>query len=108
MAATRITLPSGPVRAGSRVDLQLLIAHPMDTGYRADDQGQVLPRNILRRFSCHYLDQLVVELDLFPAIAANPYLAFSLVALRSGPLRFRWEGDQGFVQEEERWLEVQA
>ena len=52
------------MRAGTRVDLQLLIAHPMDTGYRADDQGQVLPRNILRRFSCHYLDQLVVELDL--------------------------------------------
>lgn len=105
MAISRITLPA-KVRPGEAVEVQVLIAHPMETGFRADDQGQVLPRNILRRFSCHYLGEEVISVQLFPAVAANPYLAFTLRAERSGPVLFRWEGDQGFVQQEERRLEV--
>lgn len=105
MAQTRITLPER-ARAGEIVEVQWLIAHPMETGYRADDQGQVVPRNILRRFECLYLGERVLQVSLYPAIAANPYLSFSLRAERSGPVVFRWEGDQGFVHQEERRLEV--
>ena len=42
--------------------------------------GQVLPRDIIRRFSCRYDGELVFSAELFPAIAANPYLAFQTVA----------------------------
>lgn len=105
MAVARITLPAR-ARVGETVEVQLLIAHPMETGFRADDQGKVLPRNILTRFECRYLGEPVVDIALFPAVAANPYLAFSFKAERSGPVTFRWEGDQGFSQLEERTLEV--
>jgi sulfur-oxidizing protein SoxZ len=105
MALTRITLPER-VRAGESVEVQWLIAHPMETGYRADDLGQVVPRDILRSFECLYLGERVVRLSLYPAIAANPYGSFTLKADRSGPVVFRWEGDHGFVQQEERRLEV--
>lgn len=105
MAVVRITLPER-ARAGELVEVQLLIAHPMETGYRADDQGRIQPRNILTRCECRYLGELVLSATLYPAIAANPYLAFSFKADRSGPVTFRWEGDQGFVQQEERRLEV--
>ena len=38
--------------------------------------------------------------DLFPAIAANPFLSFFTVATASGELVFRWTDDQGNTQTE--------
>lgn len=105
MAITRITLPAR-ARRGETVEVQWLIAHPMETGHRADDQGRVVPRDIISRFECRYLDQPVISLDLFPAIAANPYCAFTLVAQKSGLVSFRWTGDNGFEQVETRMLAV--
>ncbi|MBC7704207.1 MAG: thiosulfate oxidation carrier complex protein SoxZ, partial [Rhodoferax sp.] len=79
-------------------------AHSMETGYRPGADGKVVPRDLIRRFSCTYDDgatrQLVFGAELFPAIAANPYIAFSLVATASGTLRLVWEGDNGFAQTE--------
>ena len=60
----------------------------METGYRVDADGRVLPRDIVRRFECRYDGELVFGADLFPAIAANPYLAFSALAVDSGTLVF--------------------
>ena len=37
----------------------------------------------------------MLHLDLFPAIAANPYLAFSLRAERSGTVAMNWVDDEG-------------
>ncbi|WAC74211.1 thiosulfate oxidation carrier complex protein SoxZ [Roseateles sp. SL47] len=107
MAVTRITVPD-KVQPGQILEVQWLIAHPMETGHRSNDQGQVVPRDIISRFECRYLGQTVISLELFPAIAANPYFAFTMVAERSGDLEFVWTGDHGFEQRELRRLEVQT
>lgn len=105
MANTLITIPAHPAR-GSIVEIRTLIAHPMETGHRADADGQRVPRNILRRFRCTFEGELVFEAELFPAIAANPFLAFPMRVERSGMLGFSWEGDDGFSQSETRRLEL--
>lgn len=99
MARTLITIPPG-VKRGDVVEIRTLIAHPMETGHRNDGEGRLVPRDILRRFRCEYDGVVIFEAELHPAIAANPYLAFTTVAQASGTLRFVWEGDQGFVQTE--------
>ena len=38
--------------------------------------------------------------ELFPAVAANPLIAFSTVATVSVTLTFTWDGDNGFAQTE--------
>ncbi len=105
MARTLLTIPASAKR-GEVVEIRTLIAHPMETGYRPDEAGKILPRNIIRRFSCHYNGALVFSAEMFPAISANPYLAFYLRAVESGPLVFSWEGDNGFVQTEQAQLNV--
>ena len=105
MARTLLTVPSSAKR-GEVVEIRTLIAHPMETGYRPDDSGKIVPRNIIRRFSCHYNGELVFSAELFPAVSANPYLAFPLRAIDTGPLVFSWEGDNGFVQTEQAELKV--
>ena len=72
----------------------------METGYRPGPDGALLPRNLIRRFSCDYNGERVFSVELYAAIAANPYIAFTTVATDSGTLSLRWEGDEGFVQTE--------
>lgn len=104
-ARTLIHLPV-TARSGEVVELRVTIAHPMETGYRSDNEGRVVPRDILRRFSCRFEGELVFSAELFPAVAAYPYFAFHLRATRSGRLAFTWEGDHGFAQTETRSLIV--
>jgi sulfur-oxidizing protein SoxZ len=105
MARTLINAPK-TARAGEVVEIRTLIAHPMETGYRPGENGQVLPRDIIRRFSCRYNGELVFSAELFPAISANPYLVFHTVATASGTLALTWEGDNGFSQTENVALQV--
>lgn len=99
MARTLITVPK-TARRGEVIELRTLIAHPMETGYRPGADGQTLPRNLIRRFVCRYNGDVVFSAELYAAVAANPYLAFTTVATASGTLSFSWEGDNGFAQTE--------
>ena len=99
MARTLITVPQDAKR-GDVVEIRVLIAHPMETGFRAGSDGKRVPRDILRRFTCRLDGDVVFAAELFPAIAANPYLAFALRVERGGTLSFTWEGDGGFAQTE--------
>lgn len=99
MARTMINVPAS-ARRGEVIEIRTLIAHPMETGYRPGADGKPLPRDIIRRFACRYNNELIFSAELFPAIAANPYIAFHTVATESGTLSFHWEGDNGFTQTE--------
>ena len=105
MARALITMPKSAKR-GEIVEIRTLIAHPMETGYGAGDDGQIVPRNLIRRFSCRYDGELVFSAELFPAVAANPYITFCTLATASGTLQFSWEGDRGFSQTENVVLTV--
>lgn len=105
MARTLITVPSS-AQAGELIEIRCLIAHAMETGYRRSDEGQVMTRELIRRFRCEYAGRTVFTAELFAAISANPLIAFWLRAEASGPLRFVWEGDNGFSQVEDVMLVV--
>ena len=105
MARTLIRVPA-TARKGEVVEIRVLIQHPMETGFRPGADGQLVPRDILRRFTCHYDNREVFSAELHPAIAANPFLVFALRAEASGILSFTWEGDGGFTQTESRNLVV--
>lgn len=105
MARTLLTVPRN-ARRGDVVEIRALIAHPMETGYRPDENGNIVLRNIIRRFACRYNGELVFSAELYPAISANPYIAFHVRATEAAPLTFTWEGDNNFAQTETVMLEV--
>ena len=104
-ARSLIRLPER-ARRGEVIAIQAAIQHPMETGHRPGADGQVLPRDIIRRFELHYDGDLAFAADLYPAVAANPYLSFWIIAAVTGELTFRWRGDKGFTHEETRRLVV--
>ena len=82
-------------RAGAIVTIKVLIRHRMESGHRPDRVGAVIPRNIIHSFSAHYDGDEVFRMELFPGIAANPYLEFKIVATRSADMLCRWRDDAG-------------
>ena len=105
MARTLINVPAS-ARRGEVIQIRTLIGHAMESGYRVDAQGRVLQRDIIRRFTCRYNGEQVFAAELFAAIAANPFIEFSTLAVDSGTLAFQWEGDNGFVHHENVSLRV--
>ncbi|MEM1231845.1 MAG: thiosulfate oxidation carrier complex protein SoxZ [Pseudomonadota bacterium] len=101
----RIAVPA-PEMAGAVIQIRTLIAHPMESGFRADARGQRLPRNIIERFECWLDDTPVFGCDLQPGIAANPFIEFALRAERSGTLHFLWRDQHGNEHREQRNLAV--
>lgn len=99
MARALITVPA-TVRRGEPTMVRAIIAHPMETGFRPGADGRVLPRDIIRRFSCRQNGELVFAAELFSAVSANPFLEFHAKFEQSGPLVCSWEGDNGFAQSE--------
>jgi sulfur-oxidizing protein SoxZ len=92
----RVQVP-GVAAKGEVFQVRALISHPMETGLRRDEQGNVIPRKIINKFTCRYDDVVVFSVDLHEAVSANPYIEFNLRATQSGRLEFVWEEDGGGV-----------
>ena len=90
----RINIPAKVVR-NEPFEVRLQIRHPMETGYRTDDTGKAIARNVVRSVTCRYNGDLVFAAQLSSGIAANPYLRFFVTARASGELQFEWVDDAG-------------
>jgi len=99
MARALVRTPA-TARPGEVVEIRVLLQHPMETGFRPGADGRVLPRDIVTRVEAHFEGARVFAADLFPAIAANPYLAFPLRITGAGNLVVTFEGDNGFTHRE--------
>jgi sulfur-oxidizing protein SoxZ len=95
MARAVVTLPAQAKR-GEIIEIKTLAQHAMETGFRRTQTGDLIPRDIIRRFTCTYNGTEICRVDLHPAIAANPLIAFNTVATESGTLTFQWVGDNGY------------
>jgi len=97
MASALINVPAKAKR-GEIIEIKTLMSHIMETGYRRTAAGEVVPRDIITSFTCRYNGVEVFRADLFPAIAANPFITFFTVATESGKFDFDWVGDEGFSE----------
>jgi sulfur-oxidizing protein SoxZ len=96
MARVVVNIPAQAKR-GEIIEIKTLAAHPMESGFRRTQLGELIPRDIIRRFVCTYNGVEIFRAELHPAIAANPLIAFTTVATESGTIEFRWSGDNGYA-----------
>jgi len=92
--AMRISAPKTATR-GEVIELKTLIQHDMESGYRLDSRGEVVPRKILEKFECFYNGEIIFQADFQRGIAANPFLTFYTKATESGTLRFKYTEETG-------------
>lgn len=94
MKAARIVVPS-IARKGEIIEIKTLIQHPMETGYRRGNVGEVIPRDIIKSLVVLYADAEIFRADMTQGVAANPYMAFSTVAVATGDVVFTWTDEAG-------------
>ena len=95
MPRTLINVPAKAKR-GEVIEIKTLISHDMESGYRPDSTGKTIPRDIINLFVASYNGVEIFRAELYPAIAANPFLSFTTIATESGRIDFTWTGDNGF------------
>ena len=96
MARTVVNMPA-QAKKGEIIEIRTLAGHTMETGFRHTERGELIPRDIITKFTCTYNGTEIFSAELFPAISANPLITFTTVATESGTLEFNWVGDKGFT-----------
>jgi sulfur-oxidizing protein SoxZ len=99
MARTLVNVPPRAKR-GEVIVIKTLISHKMETGFRYSNVGERIPRDIISSFTATYNGEEIFSAELFPAIAANPFIVFHTVAVESGTIELKWIGDNGFAATE--------
>jgi sulfur-oxidizing protein SoxZ len=92
---TSITMPA-KAKKGSIIEVRAIAQHDMESGFRYTESGKLIPRDIIREFTCTYNNVEVFKADFFAGIGANPLVIFTTVATETGVLEFKWVGDDGY------------
>jgi sulfur-oxidizing protein SoxZ len=90
----RVQLPPRAKR-GEVIEIRIAIQHPMETGFRYDNFGRAIPKNVINSLVVRYNGVEIFSAEMGSGIAANPYLQFFTVAEASGEFNFEWVDDDG-------------
>lgn len=102
----RVKVPK-KAAAGDAVTIKTLISHPMESGQRKDDDGNLIPRSIINRFTCDFNGQNVIDVKMEPAMSTNPYFEFEAMVPEAGDFKFTWYDDDGSVYEETKSIAIE-
>ena len=101
----RVKVPK-TAAAGEAITIKTLISHKMESGQRKDDDGNVIPRSIINRFTADFNGQNVIDVTLEPAISTNPYFQFDAIVPETGEFTFTWYDDDGDVYDMKKKITV--
>ncbi|SFR32411.1 thiosulfate oxidation carrier complex protein SoxZ [Litoreibacter janthinus] len=101
----RVKVPK-KAAAGDAITIKTLISHKMESGQRKGDDGNLIPRSIINRFTCDFNGENVIDVTLEPAISTNPYFEFEATVPDAGEFKFTWYDDDGSVYEDSKTIAV--
>ena len=101
----RVKVPK-TAAAGDTITIKTLISHKMESGQRKGDDGELIPRSIINRFTADFNGENVIDVQLEPAISTNPYFQFEAIVPESGEFQFTWYDDDGSVYETAKKIAV--
>jgi sulfur-oxidizing protein SoxZ len=104
-AKPRIRLPDN-ARIGEVIEIKTLIAHPMESGNRRNNDGGLVPRLLLHTFAAKFAGREVFRATLHTGTAANPFISFFTKVTGPGEFEFTWIEDGGAEIIERQALKV--
>jgi len=69
---------------GDVTEVKVIISHPMETGRKKDDFGQLIPAHFIQVVTAALNDKPVLEMQWGTGISKNPYLTFHLKGAKEG------------------------
>jgi sulfur-oxidizing protein SoxZ len=92
----RIRVPDRVTR-GDVIVVNAIIAHPMNTGFFRDADGQPIPAYFIKDVVVTYGDQEIARFTWTSGISRDPIISFTLKADREAPLAMVWTDNKGAV-----------
>ena len=105
MQKPRVKLPE-QATVGEVIDVKTIVSHNMETGQRKDQDGKIIPRNIINKFIATFNGKPVFTANLGTGISANPYIAFTMKVPGPGEFEFTWIEDGGNRIQDQQTLKV--
>jgi sulfur-oxidizing protein SoxZ len=87
---------------GDYVEVKVLMSHPMETGRRKADDGNVVPAHFVQLLTATLNGKPVLEAQWGTGIAKNPYLTFRLKGAKIGDkVAVTWHDNLGATATQE-------
>lgn len=87
---------TGHIRAGNTVEARWIVGHPMETGFRVDDSGRPVKRNVITQIRVTLNGKPYLDMEPGTGISSNPYVAFPVtVPPEGGTVAVEWLDDAG-------------
>jgi sulfur-oxidizing protein SoxZ len=84
------------IASGEITEVQVLIQHPMDSGFVKDDRGEIIPPHFIQELTFEHAGRKIFVADWGTAIAKDPYVKFSFKGAKKGDeLKVSWVDNTG-------------
>src|SRR5512141_953156 len=87
---------------GNVADVKVLMSHPMETGQRKNEKGELVPLHFIQSVIATHNGKTVLDAQWSQAVARNPFLGFRIKGARQGDkITVGWidnTGDKGSVE----------
>ncbi|MCB1545343.1 MAG: thiosulfate oxidation carrier complex protein SoxZ [Rhodoblastus sp.] len=93
------------IRASSKdgvTEVKVLMNHEMETGFRKDSTGNVVPAWFINEVVAKLNDKVVMQAQWGPSISKNPYLSFKVKGGKAGDkVAITWTDSKGDTRTDE-------
>jgi sulfur-oxidizing protein SoxZ len=87
---------------GDAADVKVLMSHPMETGQRKNEKGELVPLHFIQSVVATLNGKTVLDAQWSQAVARNPFLGFRVKGAKAGDkITVSWTdntGDKGSVE----------
>ncbi|MCC7080721.1 MAG: thiosulfate oxidation carrier complex protein SoxZ [Burkholderiales bacterium] len=81
---------------GESADVKVLISHPMETGQRRNERGELVPAHFITQVTATLNGKAVMSAQWSQAISRNPFLGFKVKGARPGDkVAVSWVDNKG-------------
>ena len=88
--------------AGDKATVRVLMAHEMETGFRKDATGKIIPPWFIQEVSAQLNGKTVMTAQWGPSVAKNPFLQFSVKGAKAGvKVTIAWTDNKGDKRSDE-------
>jgi sulfur-oxidizing protein SoxZ len=86
---------------GNVADVKVLMSHPMETGQRKNERGELVPVHFIQSVIATHNGKTVLDAQWSQAVARNPFLGFRVRGAKAGDkVTVSWTdttGDKGSI-----------
>ena len=81
---------------GDIADVRILMMHPMETGQRKDERGNIVPAHFIQNVVITHNGNVVFNADWSQAVSRNPFLGLRVKGAKAGDnITVTWVDNKG-------------